>query len=164
MKIIVRNRKKQIQVGNITSKEEMIWINPELYAEITSEAGAMAAEFMKKFPQIHEVKFSVLPQMDAEESEEDFYAGEEEAQSRRVIIINEDKLEENLAMYASQYPDDHWTMDQVKERLNKTDDINEGMEFGDSVSTQEPDTCHHYKAVCISPDVVVYEYLGISKC
>lgn len=76
MKIIVRNRNKQIQVGNITSKEEMVWIDPEMYAQITTDAGVMATEFMKKYPQIHEVKFSVLPQIDEEESEEEFYAGE----------------------------------------------------------------------------------------
>lgn len=76
MKIIVRNRNKQIQVSNITSKEEMVWINPDLYAEITRDAGVMASEFMQKYPQIHEVKFSVLPQIDEEENEEDFYAGE----------------------------------------------------------------------------------------
>jgi len=76
MKIIVRNRNKQIQVGNITSKEEMVWIAPEMYAQITTDAGTMAAEFMNKYPQIHEVKFSVIPQIDEEESEEEFYAGE----------------------------------------------------------------------------------------
>ena len=76
MKIIVRNRNKQIQVGNITSKEEMVWITPEQYSEITTDAGTMATEFMQKHPQIHEVKFSVLPQIDEEENEEDFYAGE----------------------------------------------------------------------------------------
>ena len=81
MKIIVRNRKKEIQVGNITSKEEMVWITPEQYAEITTDAGTMAAEFMKKHPQIHEVKFSVLPQIDEDESEEDFYAGEDDDQN-----------------------------------------------------------------------------------
>lgn len=80
MKIIVRNRNKQIQVGNITSKEEMVWIDPEKYAQITTDASMMATEFMKKYPQIHEVKFSVLPQLDEEESEEEFYAddGDEE--------------------------------------------------------------------------------------
>ena len=78
MKIIVRNRNKQIQVGNITSKEEMVWINPDLYAEITKDAGVMATEFMKMHPQIHEVKFSVLPQIDEEESEDEFYAGDDE--------------------------------------------------------------------------------------
>jgi hypothetical protein len=76
MKIIVRNRNKEIQVGNITSKEEMVWIDPEVYAQITTDAGVMATELMRKYPQIHEVKFSVLPQIDEEESEEEFYAGE----------------------------------------------------------------------------------------
>ena len=81
MKIIIRNRNKQIQVSNITSKEEMVWIAPELFAEITKDAGVMATEFMKKYPQIHEVKFSVLPQIDEEENEEDFYAGEDDDQN-----------------------------------------------------------------------------------
>jgi hypothetical protein len=76
MKIIVRNRNKEIQVGNITSKEEMVWIDPEKYAQITTDASVMATEFMKKYPQIHEVKFSVVPQLDEDENEEDFYAGE----------------------------------------------------------------------------------------
>lgn len=64
-------------MSNITSKEEMVWIAPELYSEITKDAGTMALDFMKKHPQIHEVKFSVLPQIDEEEDEEEFYAGEE---------------------------------------------------------------------------------------
>lgn len=78
MKIIIRNRNKQIQMSNITSKEEVVWIDPELYTKITTDAGAMATEFMRKYPQIHEVKFSVLPQMDEDESEEDFYDGDDE--------------------------------------------------------------------------------------
>ena len=81
MKIIVRNINKQIQVGNITSKEEMVWIDTELFTEITKDAGVMATEFMKKYPQIHEVKFSVLPQMDEDENDENFYAGEDDEQS-----------------------------------------------------------------------------------
>ena len=81
MKIIIRNRNKEIQVSNITSKEEMVWIAPELYAEITKDAGVAATEFMKKYPQIHEVKFSVLPQIDEEENEEDFYADDGDGQS-----------------------------------------------------------------------------------
>lgn len=78
MKIIIRNRNKQIQVSNITSKEEMVWIPSETFSEITKDAGAMACEFMQKYPQIHEVKFSVLPQIDEEEDEEEFYAGEDD--------------------------------------------------------------------------------------
>ena len=78
MKIIVRNRDRQVQVSNITSKEEMAWIDPDLYANITRDAGVAATEFMKKYPQIHEVKFSVLPQIDDDENEEDFYAGEDD--------------------------------------------------------------------------------------
>jgi hypothetical protein len=59
----------------------MVWIEPDLYAKITTDAGLIATEFMKKYPQIHEVKFSVLPQMDEDENEEDFYAGENDEQS-----------------------------------------------------------------------------------
>jgi len=77
MKIIIRNRDKQIQVSNITSKEEMVWIAPELFAEITKDAGVMATEFMKKHPQMHEVKFSVLPELDKDEDEDEFYASED---------------------------------------------------------------------------------------
>ena len=80
MKIIVRNRDNQIKVSNITSKEEMAWIEPEQFTAITTDAGQMAMEFMKKHPQIHEVKFSVLPQIDEDENEEDFYDGEEDGQ------------------------------------------------------------------------------------
>lgn len=77
MKIIIRNRDKQIQVSNITSKEEMVWIAPEIFAEITKDAGVMATKFMKKYPQIHEVKFSVLPELDKDEDEDEFYASED---------------------------------------------------------------------------------------
>ena len=78
MTIIIRNRNKNIEVSNITSKEEMVWIQPEQFEQITTDAGTMATEFMRKHPQIHEVKFSVLPQMDDEEDEEQFYGSEEE--------------------------------------------------------------------------------------
>lgn len=78
MKIITRIRNKRFQVSNITGKEEMVWIDPQLFADITKDAGVMALEFMKKYPQIHEIKFSVLPQMDEEEDEEEFYTGENE--------------------------------------------------------------------------------------
>lgn len=80
MKIIIRNRNKKIKVSNITSKEEMVWIDPEKYSQITTDAGVVAIEFMQKHPQIHEVKFSVLPQMDEEEDEEQFYAGDDDEQ------------------------------------------------------------------------------------
>lgn len=76
MKIIIRNRNKKIEVSNITSKEEMVWISPEQFSEITKDAGAMATEFMKKHPQMHEVKFSVLPELDKDEDEDEFYASE----------------------------------------------------------------------------------------
>jgi hypothetical protein len=77
MKIIIRSRNKKIEVSNITSKEEMVWINPELFSEITKDAGVMATEFMKKHPQMHEVKFSVLPELDKDEDEDEFYASED---------------------------------------------------------------------------------------
>ena len=80
MKIIVRNRRKKIEVSNITSKEEMVWIKPEQFSQITSDAGAMATEFMQKHPQIHEVKFSVLPELDEQEDEEQFYAPYDEGE------------------------------------------------------------------------------------
>ena len=78
MKLIVRTRKSKLEVSNITSKEEMVWITPELFSQITSDAGVMAAEFMKKHPQIHEVKFSVVPELDKDEDEEQFYASDQE--------------------------------------------------------------------------------------
>ena len=74
MKIIIRNRNKNIEVSNITRKEEMVWIDPDKFTQITTDAATMATEFMKKHPQIHEVKFSVLPQMDDEEDEEEYNA------------------------------------------------------------------------------------------
>lgn len=77
MKIIIRDRNKKIEVSNITSKEEMVWISPEQFSEITKDAGVMATEFMKKHPQIHEVKFSVLPELDKDEDEDEFYASED---------------------------------------------------------------------------------------
>lgn len=80
MKIIVRNKDKQIQVSNITSKEEMVWITPEQFTDITTDASSMAVEYMKKHPQIHEVKFSVLPEMDSEEDEEQFYGSQDDGQ------------------------------------------------------------------------------------
>ncbi len=91
MKIIIRNRNKQIQVNNIASKEEMVWITPEQYTAITNDANTMAQEFMAKHPQIHEVKFSVLPQLDDDESEEDFYADEEERQCGKDADKDEQK-------------------------------------------------------------------------
>ena len=84
MKIIIRNRNKNIEVSNITRKEEMVWIDPEKFAQITGDAGTMATKFMEKHPQIHEVKFSVIPQMDEEEDEEEFYAGNEEPKTEEV--------------------------------------------------------------------------------
>ena len=164
MKIIVRDRKKQIQVSNITSKEEMAWITPEKFTAITSDAGEMATEFMKKHPQIHEVKFSVLPQLDEEEDEEEFYSGEDEDGQPRVIIIGEEQLQEDVSRYALQYPDDHWTIEQLRERLAKAEDISEGMEWGDSVCTDDPDTCYTFKCYCLAKDVKVFQYLGICKC
>ena len=76
MKIIVRDWKGKIDVVNLTSKEEMVWIDQALYSEITTEASKAAMDFMKRYPQIHEVKFSVWPQLDEEENEEDFHDGE----------------------------------------------------------------------------------------
>lgn len=95
MKIIVRNRRKKIEVSNITSKEEMVWIKPEQFEQITTDAGTMAAEFMQKHPQIHEVKFSVLPELDEQEDEEQFYGEEEETdgegeQSNEGVTENEE--------------------------------------------------------------------------
>ena len=78
MKLIVRNRKNNIEVSNITKTEEMVWITPEQFSQITSDAGIMAAEFMKKHPQIHEVKFSVVPELDKDEDEGQFYASEQD--------------------------------------------------------------------------------------
>lgn len=135
MKIIIRHRNKKIEVNNVTSKEEMVWIDPEKFTQITTDAGTMAAEFMEKHPQIHEVKFSVLPQMDEEEDEEQYNASDNETQKPRVIIIGEEKLQEQIDYYAAQYPDDHWTMEQLKDRLATDDQATEGMTFGDSVST-----------------------------
>ena len=165
MKIIIRHRNKKIEVNNITSKEEMVWVTPELFTSITTDAGTMASEFMEKHPQIHEVKFSVLPEMDSEEDEEQFNASEAEPLKPRVIIIGEEKLQEQIDYYATQYPDDHWTMEQMKERLATDDDrFADGMTFGDSVSMQDPDMCHTFKCVCLTPEVYVFEYQGISKC
>ena len=164
MKIIIRNRNKQIQVSNITSKEEMAWITPKQFQDVTTDAGAMAAEFMQKHPQIHEVKFSVLPQIDEEEDEEEFHAGEELGSQRSVIILEEDQLRVDLEHYAAQYPDEHWTMELLRESLAKAEGISEGMEFGDSVSQEDLDTCYNFRCVCLADDVAVYQYLGISKC
>lgn len=166
MKIIIRNRNKQIQVSNITSKEEMVWIMPELYADITKDAGAMATEFMQKYPQIHEVKFSVLPQVDEEEDEDEYAQMAEdekggEEQQRIIVIIGEELLQEKIDYYASLYPDDHWTMEQIREHLAEHVSIEE---FGDSVSAKVPDTCHVFKPLRITSEVAVYEYKGISKC
>ena len=164
MKIIIRNRNKQIQVSNITSKEEMAWITPKQFQDVTTDAGAMATEFMQKHPQIHEVKFSVLPQIDEEEDEEEFHAGEELDSQRRVIILEEDRLRGDLEHYAAQYPDEHWTMELLRESLAKAEGISEGMEWGDSVSKNDPDRCYTFRCVCLADDVAVYQYLGISKC
>lgn len=79
MKIIIRNRNKKIETVNLTSKEEMVWIQPEQYAQITTDAATTALDFMKKHPQIHEVKFSVLPELDPDEDEENFDAYDEQA-------------------------------------------------------------------------------------
>lgn len=163
MKIIIRHRNKNIEVNNITSKEEMVWIDPEKFAQITKDAGAMASEFMEKHPQIHEVKFAVLPEMDDDEDEEQFNASENEAKKPRVIIIHEEHLKEQIDLCAAQYPDDHWTMEQLKDRLATDEQATEGMTFGDSVSTQNPDMCHWFTAVCITPDVCVFEYKGTYK-
>ena len=164
MKIIIRNRNKQIQVSNITSKEEMAWITPKQFQDVTTDAGAMAAEFMQKHPQIHEVKFSVLPQIDEEEDEEEFHAGDDKERMPRVIIIGEEQLQADVDSYASQYPEDHWTMELLRESLAKADSISEGMEFGDSVSKNDPDQCYNFRCVCLASDVNVYQYLGLSKC
>ena len=127
---------------------------------------------------------SKRPQMDDEEDEEEFNAQpvteEEGARASlkeanagaagegehkpKVIIVGEEQLQEKIDHYASKYPDDHWTMEQIKERLATDEQATEGMEFGDAVSLKEPDTCHTFKCVCITPDVAVYEYKGISKC
>lgn len=163
MKIIIRNRNKNIEVSNITSKEEMVWIAPEQFAQITTDAGTMATEFMQKHPQIHEVKFSVLPQMDEEEDEEQFNASDNEAQKPRVIIIGEEKLQEQIDQYAAEYPDDHWTMEQMKENLITDEQVGEGLTFGDSVSKQDPDMCHWFTCVCLTQDVAVFEYKGTYK-
>ena len=163
MKIIIRNRNKNIEVSNITSKEEMVWIQPEQFEQITTDAGTMATEFMRKHPQIHEVKFSVLPQMDDEEDEEQFNASGAVERHPRVIIIGEDKLQERLDEYAAQYPDDHWTMEQMKEHFATDEQAIEGVTDGNSVSMQNPDLCHWFKYVCITPDVTVVEYQGTYK-
>ena len=86
MKIIIRNRNKEIQVSNITSKEEMVWIAPELYAEITKDAGVAATEVMKQ--DLLEVKekygderrTEIIP-FDHEFNAEDFYADDGDGQS-----------------------------------------------------------------------------------
>lgn len=74
MKIIIRNRNKNIETVSLASKEEMVWITPEQFTEITKDAAKTAIEFMKRNPQFHEVKFSVLPQMDDEEDEDEYNA------------------------------------------------------------------------------------------
>lgn len=186
MKIIVRNRNKNIEVNNITSKEEMVWIAPEQFTAITTDASAAATEFMKKHPQIHEVKFSVLPQMDDEEDEEQFraepvskeegmrvtmrgpegnvvYDNREEQQKARVFIIHEDELQEELDFYAVHHPNDHWTMEQLKNNLSAAS-CAEGETFGHPVSMEDPDICHMFKCLCQTNEVGVYEYQGASKC
>lgn len=186
MKIIVRNRNKNIEVNNITSKEEMVWVAPEQFTAITTDAATVATEFMKKHPQIHEVKFSVLPQMDDEEDEEQFraepvskeegmrvtmrgpegnvvYDNREEQQKARVFIIHEDELQEELDFYAVHHPNDHWTMEQLKNNLSAAS-CAEGETFGHSVSMEDPDICHTFKCLCQTSEVVVYEYQGTSKC
>lgn len=163
MKIIIRNRNKNIEVSNITSKEEMVWIDPEKFSQITTDAGTMATEFMQKHPQIHEVKFSVIPEMDSDEDEEQYNASDNETQKPRVIIIGEEHLQEQIDNFAAEYPDDHWTMEQMKERLATDELAAEGMTFGDSVSMQNPDLCHWFTAVCITPEVCVFEYKGTYK-
>jgi len=64
MKLIVRNRNKQIQFVNVASKEEMVWVDPEVYSQLSSDAAKAAIDFMKEHPKIHEIKFSTLPELD----------------------------------------------------------------------------------------------------
>jgi hypothetical protein len=81
MKVIIRNRKENFEASNIVSKEEVVWIQPDQFTQIMSDAFTAAEEFMKKHPQFHEVRFSVLPQMDEDENEEDYNAGEDDGQN-----------------------------------------------------------------------------------
>ena len=74
MKLIVRNRNKEIQFVNVASKEEMVWVDPDVYAQLSHDAAEAAIEFMKNHPKIHEIKFSTLPELDPDEDEESFDA------------------------------------------------------------------------------------------
>ncbi|MBQ9093217.1 MAG: hypothetical protein IJY03_04390 [Prevotella sp.] len=77
MKLIVRNRNKQIQFVNVASKEEMVWVDPEVYSQLSHDAAEAAINFMKEHPKIHEIKFSTLPELDPDEDEENFDAYDE---------------------------------------------------------------------------------------
>ena len=171
MKIIIRNRNKQIQVSNITSKEEMVWIAPELFAEITKDASVAATEFMKKYPQIHEVKFSVLPQMDEEESEEEFYAGEDDNNQsaeqkdgkRQITIRNYDKLKEDW--YMLQDIKSLLTTDEIYNELAEYCDQGDGTIFGFSVchDGDESRRGFAFRQVSYTDNKAEYEYVGLDK-
>lgn len=77
MKLIVRNRNKQIQFVNVASKEEMVWVDPVVYSQLSHDAAEAAINFMKEHPKIHEIKFSTLPELDPDEDEENFDAYDE---------------------------------------------------------------------------------------
>lgn len=77
MKLIVRNSNKQIQFVNVASKEEMVWVDPEVYSQLSHDAAEAAINFMKEHPKIHEIKFSTLPELDPDEDEENFDAYDE---------------------------------------------------------------------------------------
>ena len=163
MKIIIRNRNKKIEVNNITSKEEMVWIDPEKYTQITTDAGTMAMEFMKKHPQIHEVKFSVLPQMDEEEDEEQFYASEDDCQKpdRQVVIKNEEKLREDMASMSDITT--LYTLDEIRETLKNYEDVGDGTAFGFSVCRDADESRRCFGFYQNSYQNAEYEYYGLDK-
>lgn len=74
MKIIVRNRNKKIENISLASKEELVWIEPQVLEKLSKDAFKTAIDFMEANPKIHEVKFSTLPELDPDEDEESFDA------------------------------------------------------------------------------------------
>lgn len=83
----------------------------------------------------------------------------------RVVILDEDKLQADVAQAAVDYPDDHWTMDQIRKHLAGLICLenNEGGIFGDSVSKQNPDLCLWYEVLYLGPIVRVFRYKGCHK-
>ena len=165
MKIIIRNRNKKIETVNLTSKEEMVWIQPELYTQITVDAAEMAMEFMKKHPQIHEVKFSVLPQLDEEENEEDFYADDQsDSKERKVVIFNEDVLKEQVESFRKEFKS-AYSLEEIYDELRSYDAMEPGNYFGFGICKDDGESrrCYDFAQLSFSDEVVEYEYKGLSK-